>query len=130
MSEVQLVASIGAQGLTVANFRREPSGGAQFVIVVTSRGFHGRSQYALEPEELTVLVADLQGMYDTCSGAAEMRLHGEEDHVRFQLDRRGRLLVTGVLIQYDHPSQRLEFAFYSDQSCLPSFIAGLSSNSD
>ena len=126
MPDIHLPASNGAGGLTLLDFRCERSGGARFDIAVTSRGFCGRSHYALEPEELSALIADLQRMYDLCAGVTEMRLHYDEEHVSFQFDSGGRLLVTGLLVQYEHPSQRLEFAFYSDQSCLPEFIAGLS----
>ena len=108
-AEVDLPASSGAGGLTLCNLFHERSGGARFEIVVRSRGFEGRLQYALEPEELSSLVSDLKQMYDTCAGATDMRLHQEETHISFQMDTRGRLFVTGVLIQYEHPQQRFDF---------------------
>jgi hypothetical protein len=50
----------------------------------------------------------------------------EEDHVHFEINSSGRVLVSGLLIHYEEPSHRLKFGFYSDQSCLPSFIQALS----
>lgn len=129
MTNVDLPSRNAGDGLTLAGFRRERQGGAQFDIVVSSHGFKGCVAYALEAEELDSLISDLRRMYESCSGKAEMRLHYEESHVCFELNAIGHLAVYGVLIRAEEPAQRLEFAFRSDQSCLPAFIDKLAQSS-
>jgi hypothetical protein len=125
MFDITLPSSDGAGFLTLANFRSDHRGGASFEIVVSTHGFAGRTEYGLEPQELRSLINALRAMYETCSGFAELRLHREEEHVAFQMTAVGRVVVTGLLVHGHEPQQRLKFAFYSDQSCLPDFIRAL-----
>ena len=126
MPDITLPSSDGSASLTLEDFRVDPTGGAYFQLAVSSRGFTGRSPYALEPSELRSFISSLRRMYDTLTGTAEIRLHMEQEHVAFRVTVTGAVTVTGVLIQYDDPAQRLEFAFHSDQSCLPAFLNALS----
>ena len=70
-------------------------------------------------------------MYDKFSGLADLRLHMEPDHIHFEINSYGQVLVSGLLIDdwedyWEEPSHGLKFGFYSDHSCLPSFIQALS----
>ena len=126
VNDIVLRSSDGTASLTLESLKPGVSGGAEFTFVVSSRGFAARSWYALEAEELAALIADLERMYESLSGTAEIRLHMEEEHVSFFIEPTGRLLVRGVIIHYEEPLHRLEFGFYSDQSCLPEFVRRLS----
>ncbi|MHB1048038.1 MAG: WapI family immunity protein [Thermoanaerobaculia bacterium] len=124
-SELCFRSSDGRDSVVLENFRPD-RGGAYFDLVIASRGFTGRTGYALEAAEYHALISGLQRMYDTLSGSAEIRIHMEEDHVRFEVDSHGHVLVTGVLVHYEEPWHRLEFGFRSDQTHLPAFIRALS----
>lgn len=125
VDDITLPATDGTAHITLANLCPERRG-ARFDLVVSSSGFTGRTGYALEAAEFRSLVEGLRSMYDTMHGSADLRLHLEEDHVKFEMNARGQVLVTGVLAHYREPHHRLEFGFYSDQSCLPPFIRALS----
>jgi hypothetical protein len=125
MTDIILRSSDGTASLTLENYRRDSRGGAEFTFVVNSRGFTARSWSAQEPEELSSLLERLQGMYDSLRGAAEIRLHIEEERVSLAMEANGKLLVTGLIVHYDKPEHRLTFGFYSDQSSIPTFISGL-----
>ena len=125
MNEIILPSSDGSDYLKLTSFRPEPNG-VSFEIQVSSRNFSGQTSYALEAIEFRSLIDNLQHMYDTLSGMAEMRLHMEEDHINFKINPSGQVLVSGVLIHYKEPLHNLKFGFYSDQTCLPSFIQALS----
>ena len=124
-TELRLRSSDGRDSIALTHFRPE-RGGAYFDLVVASRGFSGSTGYALEATEFRALLAGLQHMYDTLSGSAELRIHMEESHVRFEVDVHGHVVVTGILVHYEEPWHRLEFGFYSDQTHLPAFIRALS----
>jgi hypothetical protein len=124
-TELRLRSSDGRDSIALLNFRPE-YGGAYFDLVVDSRGFTGSTGYALEAPEFRALLSGLQRMYDTLSGSAELRIHMEESHVRFEVNAHGHVVVTGLLVHYEEPWHRLEFGFYSDQTHLPAFIRALS----
>jgi hypothetical protein len=125
MNEITLPSSDGSDYLKLVNFKPDRNG-VSFEIIISSRNFTGQTVYALEAVEFRSLLEDLQYMYDKLSGSADLRLHMEEDHVRFEINSSGQILVSGLLIHHMEPSHRLKFGFYSDQSCLPSFIQALS----
>jgi hypothetical protein len=99
--------------------------GAEFQLAVSSRGFTGQIPYALEADELHRLLAAFRGMHINLAGSALLQLHMEETRVSFAMNAKGQVLVSGVFVHYKEPAHRLEFGFWSDQSCLPEFIAGL-----
>jgi hypothetical protein len=124
MLETALHAGDGSAHLTLADLRVEP-GVTLFDLIVSSRGLGGRIACALEPEWFTTFVTQLERMYDSLSGSAELRYRYEETHVLLEIHRQGQVLVSGLLADHVPPGQRLEFGFLSDQSCLPSFMRPL-----
>jgi hypothetical protein len=125
MNEITIPSSDGSDYLKLVNFKPDRNG-VSFEIIISSRNFTGRTVYALEAVEFHSLLDELQHMYDKLSGSADLRLHMEEEHVHFEINSSGQVLVSGLLIHYKEPSHRLKFGFYSDQSCLPSLIEALS----
>ena len=59
--------------------------------------------------------------------AGELRLGAayQDTFVAFSVNRRGQLHVAGAIITHSELTQRLEFAFVTDQTALPPFIDGL-----
>jgi len=99
--------------------------GIEFYLSIFSRSFKGEVFYSLEKPELLALISQLRSMYDTLNGTAHLQFHREETQVTFTMDLRGQVLVSGVIVHYQHPVHRLEIGFWTDQSYLPEFIAGL-----
>ncbi len=125
MNEITLPSSDGSDYLKLVNFTTNRDG-VLFEIIVCSRNFTGRIEYALEAVEFHSLLEGLQQMYDKFSGSADLQFHMEEEFIHLELNPYGQVLVSGLLIDYREPSNSLKFGFYSDQSCLPSFIQALS----
>ena len=99
--------------------------GVEFILSVSSRGFTGEVPYALEKAELHKLLDALRAMHAHLTGSASLQFHSEETRVGLTMNSQGQVMVTGALVHYRDPVHRLEFGFFSDQSCLPEFIAGL-----
>jgi hypothetical protein len=119
-----LRSSDGVALLQLYHFSGSNSGIA-FRIKVNSRGFCADAPYNLESFELPTLIADLKSMHSTLKGAAELRIHSDPDGVRFEMDSLGRVKVSVTLMHWSEPFHQLQLGFYSDQSCLPSFISEL-----
>lgn len=125
MREITLPSSDGSDYLKLVNFTLSGND-VLFEIIVCSRNFTGRIEYALDAVEFHLLLEGLQQMYDKFSGSADLQYYYEEEYIHFEINPYGQVLVSGLLINYREPLNSLKFGFYSDQSCLPSFIQALS----
>lgn len=76
-------------------------------------------------DDLPQFFAALKKSYRDLSGHAELRPHYEDHFVRFEFTTRGRLTVSGLVLDYGPPGQKLQFSFEADQSYLPPFIASI-----
>jgi hypothetical protein len=65
-------------------------------------------------------IHDIQVMDRDLAGTAELEGMHEHDRIRFQIDHRGGVRVSGIIYQDGNvfPDQELRFAFDADQTCL------------
>jgi len=66
--------------------------------------------------------SDLEIMYQTLDGTAELRFHYESDHISFKATSLGHIEVSGNFCEYGEYQQTLDFGFQMDQSYLPCFL--------
>lgn len=96
-----------------------------FVLQVNSGGYAGVVLFHhYNTAVFDDFIANMAALAATNSGAATL-VDVEDNQLRFSLDVRGHLEVSGRLIPHTIPYQELQFGFITDQTCLASFIADL-----
>ena len=76
-------------------------------------------------EDFTKFVNDLETMYNSLEGSAELKLHFESESIRFVATSLGQIEFFGEFIEYGNIQQKLNCGFEFDQTYLGSFIAQL-----
>jgi hypothetical protein len=76
-------------------------------------------------DELAAFVEQLRTMYKALEGHAELRHRYEADFVRFEVDARGHVHVSGQLTGNVPDGCSLRWSLDADQTFLPAFISDL-----
>jgi hypothetical protein len=77
-------------------------------------------RYELEP-----FIRDLELLNQSLKGRAKFKPDCEDSSIQLEGDGLGHIKVSGTLIQGGPDTQRLEFEFRTDQTCLAPFIRDL-----
>lgn len=113
--------------LSLKDIRRFDDGsGFGLLFVVRSHGFSAHRQFSFERHCLLEFVEAVENMDRKLSGSARLAPMFE-DEIFFELtiDVRGRVTVQGEVNEFSDLSQKLRFAFETDQTCLAPLAADL-----
>ena len=92
---------------------------------VVSTPFSALTQFFFDTPSLGAFVENLATVERTLSGEAKLGLEHEEPYVLFLGNGRGKITVSGLLIDSREHMQKLQFSFATDQTSLGPFLAGL-----
>ena len=91
-------------------------------LTVRSRAFSAEQDFYFDRSGVEAFVASLTVMDNDLKGKAELRTPYEDDRINFEVTSTGSVFVSGALHEHSEHSQRLQFAFRTDQTCLSSFV--------
>ena len=106
--------------------RFSEEGWAKIVVELAVDGFRGTIEPYLESDDLARFRAQLQLLYDTLSGTAEIRPVEKQFNLSLQGDGRGKVIVSGTATTVERRTT-LAFAFDIDQTFLVEPLAQLQS---
>jgi hypothetical protein len=95
------------------------------VLSVRSGPFAAEIDFYFEGYALEIFIADLQTIDSSLQGRARLKLEFEEPFIELEGDGLGHVSVRGLLLQTGPSTQKLEFTFSTDQTCLRPFIQDL-----
>jgi len=75
--------------------------------------------------DLENFLAELKTAHQKVSGVTELRDRYEDEFIKVKYSSNGHVLISGLLVEYGHLDRRLQFAFETDQTFLPPFIASV-----
>jgi hypothetical protein len=81
--------------------------------------------FYFEVDPLQRFIAALEPLERTLTGHARLQPMWEEPFVELSGNGRGAITVSGLMVENGDRTQRVEFAFSTDQTCLAPFIAAL-----
>jgi hypothetical protein len=94
------------------------------VLVVQSSGLGSQRRFRFS--ELAHVISEFERMNANLEGEVRLQEPYWDDFVIFSCDRRGRVIVTGEILNYqDDFTQHLKFGFVTDQTCLGPLIHDL-----
>ena len=76
-------------------------------------------------EDFEKFVCDLETIYKTLEGSAELKFHYESESIKFVATSQGHIEFFGEFIEYGNIQQTLSCGFELDQTYLDSFITQL-----
>ena len=93
------------------------------LVHVVSRGFsyQGRMDF----DNLAEFVQQVSDAEQLLSGVAVLREDFHDHYIKMKVTKLGHVVVSGTIIEYGEHTQRLEFEFVTDQTCLPQFAKQL-----
>lgn len=96
-------------------------------ITLKSSGFCAQTSMDIDIKEFKVFISEIEKLYNTLKGNAEMTEPYGKQHIKFSADRTGHIYVTGMLSSNgsDGYFQSLEFENSFDQTYLKSFVYSL-----
>lgn len=95
-------------------------------ISLDSRGFSAHTTMDIDIKEFSVFVSDIEKLYDTLSGAAEIKEPYGSQSIKFSAGKAGHIYVLGTLSGSDGGyCQSLEFENSFDQTYLKNFVHSL-----
>lgn len=105
--------------LCFEKIERYPDGSAYHCqLIVQSRGFGYNRQFHFDDHYLRAFIEALRSMINGSPGKALLRHEFEDDTVEFEMNRLGRVVVRGELVEHSTEGQALSFAFLTDQTVL------------
>ena len=99
-----------------------PFGNTVFSVRVSSDGFSGTGSFECDIKDFRRFVSELREIYAFSREKAEFADICYGNRFTFEMDRKGRLEVSGDIYYME---QELKFRFGADQSVLPHFIRAL-----
>jgi hypothetical protein len=101
--------------------------GSDFGCLLSLRSgpFSADVDFYFEGHALLQFVDDMRGIDTSLRGKARLKLDFEDPFLELEGDGRGHVHVRGLLVQTGDVSQRMEFHFRTDQTCLRPFIDDL-----
>jgi hypothetical protein len=115
----------------VLRYEREPVGEhfddnwLTVSIFVQAGGFNGKIRAAIFTDELTLLLKQLQTLYETLAGTAEFITMEGQLYLLFRGDGKGHIELEGKLVDRPGIGNRLHFTLQFDQSQLGASIREL-----
>jgi hypothetical protein len=97
-------------------------GGWRATLVLRSGAFAAELPFYSDQYGLDSFLEDLRRMKESMVGTAVLSTPNEDPFIKLTVDRTGSVLVSGLLVDYDHGWQRLEFSFGTDQTVLGPLI--------
>ncbi len=83
-----------------------------------SGAFAAALPFYFDQRVLDAFLRDLAHMDRTLTGSATLATPYEDPRITFTVGPNGGVLVTGLLLDYEHDLRRLEFEFRTDQTVL------------
>lgn len=96
-------------------------------LVVRTHGFCAELLFAAESEPFVAFIEALEEMDRSLTGKARLEAVFEDPYIELELDHTGKVRVSGDLVAYGSPTQRLQFEFMTDQTALGPFARDLRS---
>ena len=96
-------------------------------LVVRAHGFRAELRFCVEPEPFIAFIEALELMDRTLSGEARLKPIFEDPFIQLSVGHTGRVTVSGNLVAHGPLTQRLQFAFETDQTALSPFARDLRS---
>ena len=120
--DISLLTNDENKALRFSSFESLGSGSYKCKVVLNSSGFcYDNDMYF---EDLENFVTDLGHMNSKLNGEAKLKEFNHEHYISFKLNDLGHLIVSGLLIEYSEHSQKLQFEFITDQTCLSGLLQG------
>ena len=97
-------------------------------VCVSGGGFSGCAEMDIDIKDIAGFCGDLQRIYDSLAGEARIQEpFGERQYILFSGDRRGHVMISGMLTSGGAGGCRQELRFENciDQTSLPCFLGGL-----
>lgn len=96
-------------------------------ITLKSSGFCAQTSMDIDIKEFKIFISEIENLYNTLKGSAEIIESYGKRHIKFSADRTGHIYVTGILSSNgsDGYFQTLEFENSFDQTYLKSFVYSL-----
>ena len=96
-------------------------------ITLKSSGFCAQTSMAIDIKEFKIFISEIENLYNTLKGSAEITEPYDKQYIKFSTDRTGHIYVAGMLSSNgsDGYFQTLEFENSFDQTYLKSFVYSL-----
>lgn len=94
-------------------------------LTVVSGDFSCRRPFYFDEAILSAAVRELESMATGKPGTAFIKAEWEEDFLRFQSNDMGHVWVSGEIFEHAELTQRLKFAFRTDQTVLLPLVRDL-----
>ena len=119
---VQLLTHDAGKQLSLNNIRF--AGDSDYLVAdlyVLSRGFSCKYDFYFDRFHVERLLSALEEMDQGMADEAVLKQEWEDDHIRFQNDRLGHVIVTGEMVEHGS-GHRFAFTIETDQTVLRPFI--------
>jgi hypothetical protein len=115
---VELQTNNSSFTLALRHVTYEAEGGYNCVLEVRSGAFTGAQQFWFTTVALQDFCAALDQMDVALTGEASLHEEYEEPGFTLRMGSTGQVSVTGELVIYGEHTNRLQFGFVTDQTCL------------